>query len=370
MIRVATALLALFAIAGIALADGDDAAFHAALTANDIDALERVGAARPVTRWTDDAWLEAARAAARVNDYARAQRDLEHAIAVSSDDLLVRRAHAELARINSVAGSAGEWTAVAVAHERLVPALHASGDPHATLRALEDLLRANPTYPRRSVVMLAIASTWEREGEGGLAIAWLREARTAATDPVERLRAQAELVRTLVRTRDLAAAERELATLAPTAPRSLVADLRAQLDRAEWRRQVRWAAWCLLAVLVVVAAVGLRRAAHSWRAASRRLLRPPSETLYLLPIAAVLIVVAYTGNPLVAHAVRTIVLAGVGASWVSGAILGGGRIPLRRALVHAAIAVLAVGAITYIAVDDGHLIDFVIETWRSGHELG
>ena len=90
----------------------------------------------------------------------------------------------------------------------------------------------------------------------------------------------------------------------------------------------------------------------------------------MIPIAVVLVVVAYTGNPLVARAIRTIVIAGIAASWIGGAILGGTRIALSRALLHGAAAMLAVAAITYIAVDDGHLIDFVIETWRAGHERG
>jgi hypothetical protein len=37
-------------------------------------------------------------------------------------------------------------------------------------------------------------------------------------------------------------------------------------------------------------------------------------------------------------------------------------------VVQAALAVLAVAAATYLAVDTGHLIDFVVETWRSGPE--
>ena len=89
----------------------------------------------------------------------------------------------------------------------------------------------------------------------------------------------------------------------------------------------------------------------------------------MLPIALVLVLVAHTGNPLVARAVRTIVIAGLVVSWISGAILTE-RVTLRRALAHALCAVLAVGGVTYLAVDNGHLIDFVLETWRAGHERG
>jgi hypothetical protein len=365
----AIALLVLLACARVAAADAEsdaDRAFHAALT--NIDALERVGATRPITRWTDDAWLEAARLAVTARDYPRGRRDLEQAIATSSDPELVRRARAELARLATLVGGAGEWTAVAAEHERLVPLLGAGGDPRATLHALEELVRANPGYPRRVVVMLAIANAWEREDEGERALRWLRDARNGARDAQERLHTHAELVRTLIRLRELADAERELATLA--APPALVDELRRSLERAQWRRSVRWAMWAILALAVGAAAFALRRASASWRAGVRRFVPPPAETIYLVPLAVVLVIVAYTGNPLVARAVRTIVLAGIGASWISGAILGGIRVTLRRAVVHALVALVAVGAVTYLAVDDGHLIDFVLETWRAGHERG
>jgi len=94
-----------------------------------------------------------------------------------------------------------------------------------------------------------------------------------------------------------------------------------------------------------------------------------NAAVILVPLSLVLGVLAVTGNPLGARAVRTIVFAGLVVSWVSGAILAE-RVALRRALAHALCAVLAVGAVTYLAVDDGHLIDFVLETWRAGHERG
>lgn len=353
MIR--AALLLLLACARVAAADADadaDRAFRSALASGDIDALERLGTARPVTRWTDDAWSEAARLAVRAQDYARARRDLEQAIATSGDPLLVRRARTELARIAALVGDSGQWTAVVTEHERLVGEVWDGGDPTATLRALEALVRAHPQYPRRSAAMLSIAAGWEREGEGDAAVRWLREARTQAAVPLDKLRAHAELVRTLIRLRELADAERELVALGPAAPRSLVAELRMRLERATWRRSVRWAMWAVLGLLGAVAAVSLRCVGV------RRLVRPPTETLFLLPLAAVLVAIAYTGNPLVARAVRTIVIAGVAASRISGAILRGRNVTA------------AVAASTYIAVDDGRLIDFVLETWRAGHERG
>jgi uncharacterized membrane protein len=112
----------------------------------------------------------------------------------------------------------------------------------------------------------------------------------------------------------------------------------------------------------------LRRTAGSWRAAGRRLVRPPIEAVFFVPIAGVLVAVASTGNPLVGRAVWGIAIAGVVTSWVTGALLAGSRVTLRRAIVHAVCAMLAVGAATYVAVDHGHLVDFLLETWREGPE--
>ncbi|HUS32368.1 MAG TPA: hypothetical protein VMZ53_27900, partial [Kofleriaceae bacterium] len=119
-------------------------------------------------------------------------------------------------------------------------------------------------------------------------------------------------------------------------------------------------------LLAIAATVLLRRGAGSWRAAGRRLVRPPVEAIFFVPIAAVLIAVASTGNPLVGRAVWGIAIAGVVTSWITGALLGGTRVSLKRAVAHALCAMLAVGAATYVAVDRGHLVDFLVETWREG----
>lgn len=377
-----TALAAAFVICGVALARADtspdgEQAFRAALAAGDLDALEAAGAARPVTRWSDDAWSEAAQLANRTGDFARARRDLEQVLDVETlqraggiavDEQLARRTRLELARLGGVAGTTGEWNQVAAEHERLVAALRATaGDPRPLLRELEQLVTDHDAYPRASSLLISLALGWERDGNTARALDLLMRARTSAKTPLERLHAHAELVRMLTRTGDLDTAAREIDVLAPSATPGLVASLKADLDRAHRRRTWRWLALVVLVGLSVAALIALRRAAGSWRAAGKRLLHPPIEALFMIPIGVVIATIAYTGNPLVARAVRTIVLAGIVASWISGAILDGNPRPSRRRFViQAALAMLAVGAATYLAVDSGHLINFVIETWRNG----
>src|SRR5690349_12491981 len=60
-----------------------------------IDVLEALGAQRPITRWSDDAWSEAARLAERTGDFTRERRDLEQVVAIATDEALARRARAE-----------------------------------------------------------------------------------------------------------------------------------------------------------------------------------------------------------------------------------------------------------------------------------
>jgi hypothetical protein len=337
-----------------------------------LDALEALGGARPVTRWTDDAWSEAARLAEQTGDYARARRDLAEVVAVGTDEALVRRARAALARLGDVAGPAGEWSGVAAEHERLTTRLAAGGDPKPALAELEALVDANPGYPRVALAMIAIAQGWERDGDGARAIAWLRRAEAAAIG-IARWRAGAELARALIRQRALDDARTQIDALArvPDADAVVVAHLRDGLATAERRETVRWLLWAVLAAIAVAAAVALRRGAGSWRAVAARLARVPVEVMFFAPIAVVLVAVAHTGNPLVARAVRAIAIVGTAIAWLSGAMLDGerarsGRVRLVRAVGHAVIAVVAVVAATYLALDRDRMLDLVVETWRSG----
>ena len=369
MTRAAIALIALVALVAPARADDADRAFRDAqqrAIANDpgaVDAFEALGATRPVTAWTDDAWSEAARLAERAGQLDRARRDLEQVIALGTDPQLVRRARGALARLAASTG-AGAWDAIAAEHERLVAQLGA-GDPKLVLAQLEALVRANPRYPRANLARLAIAAGWEREDERDRALGWYEEA--AALEPGRH--AWLEWLRALVRAGHLARAEREITRLehAPETDRASLVEIRRTLDRAELRAWIRRALWGVLAVLAVLAVLVLRRDAGSWRSAARRLVRPPLEVLYLVPIAGVLVAVAHTGNPLVAAAVRAIAIAGVLVAWISGAMLDAVAAPrARRVLLQASLAVVAVVAATYLAVDHDRMIELVLETWHEG----
>jgi hypothetical protein len=193
----------------------------------------------------------------------------------------------------------------------------------------------------------------------------------APAPPADHERALAELARCDIRAAAFDDAGAQIAAVEVVDP-ALARVLRDDLASAERRAQLRWLLWGLLAAIAAAAAFALRRASGSWRAAARRLMRPPLEVWFFAPIAIVLAVIAATGNPLVAHAVRAIALVGIAIGWLSGTILDavrartGTKIRASRAALHAAVAVVAVIAATYLAIDRDRMIDLVVETWRSG----
>lgn len=376
----AIALLASIALArGVAAADVEadaDRAFREAsqrAVAGDrgaIDAFEALGDARPATQWTQHAWAEAARLAERAGDLPRARRALDQVIALGTDEALVERARIAQARL-AAQTEGGRWDAVAVEHDRLVAVIRGGGDPRAALGELEALVRANPAYPRASLARRAIARGWEEEGDRGRAVGVLRDG--AADDPGQRMRL--DLARMLVRAGALEDAARVVhaALAAPDADRAAFRDVLTSIDEEERRGLRRTGLWVVLGVLAFVAAGSLRRATGSWRAAVRRVVRPPIEVLFLLPIAALLVVIAETGNPLVARAVRAIVIAGVVVAWISGSVLEAvrarGSVGAIRMAVQATLALFAVAAASYLAVDRDRVIELLLETWRGGHAL-
>lgn len=379
--QIALAMLALLGARAHAQPSPDDAADRAFREAGQlaaagapeaIAAFEALGAARPVSRWTDDAWAEAARLAENAREFARARHDLEQLLALGTqaDDRLRARAEGALARLADITG-AGQWDAISAEHERLASVIYGGGDPRAALEVLEALARANPSYPRISTVRLTLAVGWEGEGEGARALTWFGAAAEGARDePGQHVRL--EYARALVRAGDLDAAATELEALDPgKVDRGGAAQVREALATARRRAWIRRALWLVLASALVLAAAALRRDRGGWRAAGRALIRPPTEAVFLVPVALVLAVVAHSGNPLVARAVTLISVAGVLAAWLSGARLEAARtrtgaLGAGRLALHVAVVVIALGAAVYLIVDRGHLLDLIGETVRGG----
>ncbi|MFN0247326.1 MAG: tetratricopeptide repeat protein [Kofleriaceae bacterium] len=372
---------------GAAIASGDaeaDAALRAAIARSATDAagatadLEALGARRPLTRWSDNAWSEAARLSEAVGDYARARRALEQVIAIDMDRVMVTRARATIERLAANTGD-GQWDAIAREHDRLVSAIFAGGDPHDDLAALEELVRANPAYPRAVVACVAIARGYEMEGDADIALAWMRRAGDSAGPDERGQRTRLELARMAIRAGELEVASRELADLRANVAtdRAAWANAMSDLATAHSRRWVRRAAWGLLALLAFAAIARLARdlgtsetgTRFAWGAALRRIVRPPVEVVFMLPLAGLVVAIAVANNPLVARSIASISAAGIVIAWISGVLVDVARERERsrvRLALHLTCVVIAVAGVFFLAVERG-VIQLLIETWRGGH---
>jgi len=251
----------------------------------------------------------------------------------------------------------------------------------AELRATADQLAAAEVIRRADA--LAHAS-WPGADDTALWLAdWLcrtgrrADARTRYEPLVARNLAHAlhHAAGCAIEARDWPLAER-LAERLPAidpADRRVRDDLRASAARGQ--RRARWylASWIALAIAFTALLASLAEA--SWRGprgARGSALHPPIEVVFLAPVAAVLIGVAFTAHRLIAPAVATIAIGGLVLAYLSGAALDHLRRHHRRArargLLHLALCIVSVVALAYIALTRDHLLDLLVETVRFGPE--
>ena len=100
--------------------------------------------------------------------------------------------------------------------------------------------------------------------------------------------------------------------------------------------------------------------------------QPPTEVLYIGPVALVLVLATLAIDQLIASAVVQISIAGFVAAWVSGATLDllrrRDRAVRMRSLVHALACGALVLAVGYIAMTRADLLDMLGETIKFGPE--
>lgn len=137
------------------------------------------------------------------------------------------------------------------------------------------------------------------------------------------------------------------------------------------RNRDAWMLRCGIAFALVLLGLGTSLADACLRGGRRRpSWMPPTEVMFLGPVAVVLVVAAFTTHELVAPAVLIVSIGGIALAYVSGITLdtlrARGR-PLRlRALLHAAACVAGVAALLYIALMRHQLLDLVLETMEFG----
>jgi hypothetical protein len=366
------------AVATPAIADPGDARFAAATQragggdlAGAVTDFEAIAAELPGSPWADDALVEAGRIAIRLGDVERARRDLSAVIERYADGRAARAARVELARLDAATGG-GAWVDVAAAHDAVVAAVGRYGDPRPHLERLEALLREHPAYPRGAAARIWLGDRWAQQGAWDRALRWFRDAGVVATEPAQRRRAAVREIEALTALERFGAAEAAIGRLAadPSADPLAIARVRDGVQTGRERYRIRVAAWIVLGAMGGLALFVLWRATGGVAAAARRLIRPPTEVIYAVPVATIVIAASTAGNRLVGRAVLWISIGGLLIAWLSGAALGAatarGPIAPVRAIAHAAGAALAVAALAYLAIVDDRLIDMVRETWKHG----
>jgi len=145
---------------------------------------------------------------------------------------------------------------------------------------------------------------------------------------------------------------------------------------ARGRRRARWytAAWLAVAAALLALIGSLAEALARTSPGTRRAaLRPPIEAVFLAPVAAVLVGIAFTAHRLIAPAVAMISVGGVALTWLSGATLerlrAAGRARRLRSVAHVVACIVGVAALAYIALTRDNLIDALLETVRFGPDV-
>jgi hypothetical protein len=285
---------------------------------------------------------------------------------------------------------------VATAAARRATALRALIGPHgetaALARDLAQLIARTDTTPPDEVIRTGdalAAAAWPGAPRAALWLAdWLRRsgrpgdaaeryAGVAARWPGrpearEALRGEAGCA---LDARDWSRAEALAGRLPAAEPADRIIRDDVLAAAARGRRVARWylaaqltIAGALAALLASLAEAMLRSPPGGRRAA----LRPPIEVVYLVPVAGVLIGVAFTAHRLIAPAVAVISAGGVALTWLSGSALeqlrATGRPRGLRAAGHVLACLAGVAALAYIALVRDNLLDALIETVRLGPE--
>jgi hypothetical protein len=357
-----------FVLTLVLIAGSEDDFYAAMALERDGDAAAAAAALRRVADGTDafadDALAELARLyEEQLGEPVKALAAWDEILRRFPDSRMATRADKRAAALRESLGP-GNASAAAVAEWQRI--LHAFGTvPHAESVAHADaLVRDHPDFPAAAQAAFWAGTVVELDGDlAGAEARWRAVADRWPTSDAAR-RAERRIGDLLLDRGDLDGAE--------VAYRAAGGDAGAKLAAARWRARAVVLAWIVLVALAAGAIVDARRLAGTWRGAGAALARPPSEALYLLPVAIGLVAAGYSENWAIAHALAFMCAGGLALAWLSGALLEAARrnggLRGARVAAHIAAAVVAVGAICYLAVTRERLVDMLIETIRFGAE--
>jgi hypothetical protein len=274
------------------------------------------------------------------------------------------------------AQTAGGADAVEAQRRFLVIRQGFAGRPEAESFAMADaLVREHPGWAGAPAVALWVAAIEARQGRYAIALRRYLDAAERYPVPEVRfdaLRGAGDMALRLGRYDEAARHYRALDPGDDPGRRAAIDEALGQVVSARGRS--RWFALSASAVgagfLALV--ISLVVAARSPRVALRSLWPPPTEVLYLVPVALILGALSWADFQGLGPAVTAISTAGTASAWISGAALGlrrrrGSRMGVAVA-VHALAAALAVIGMVYAAMYENELIDPILDTIRFGPE--
>jgi len=351
------------ALSGLAGPDDDETAQR----------LERTARRYPENRQAADALYTAATLREeRLSQPGLALALYQELVARYPDHRTARAAERRMATLSRLLGPAGDGAAAHAVFEDLRE--RSSGRPDAAVvRDAEQLLAAHPHWAGAYDVGMWLGEMELRQGHYGAAHGRFRAAAERASTARDRMSALLGAAEAATRSGAFDAADALLAAIAlddDPASRSIVSEARSEVASARRRaRAARWAAWTLAAALLALALL-LLLAARGARPALSLLWPPPLEALYLAPVAAVLFAIATTGYQGLATAVGWVSAGGVAIAWLSGAGLEQRRRATqgyrRWVAVHIVVVMVAVLALTVVAVWHAGLIEPILETLAHG----
>ncbi len=272
-------------------------------------------------------------------------------------------------------GAGGKGAAALAAYTDVLQRFHLR-DQSDSIRRMEALVRTFPKWSGLPKAMLWLGARHEGANRLAQADKWYRaaaelaEQRTTAPDRDEHLFEAYRGAGTIAARRgqfDRARGYFERMPVGDDASKRhardrLLADLGARKRRTTWYV-------IAIGVLVLLLGAGiasLRLNSESWAASARALLRPPTEIVFMIPIAGVLMLASFTGHHPTAKAVTIITFGSLVITWLNGVAISTPKSSQLRTWLHLAGSGIAALALIYIAL---HLTD-LIDQMKTALRLG
>ena len=243
----------------------------------------------------------------------------------------------------------------------------------ASVKRVEELLDKYPSWSGRPRALLWLADLHGKEGNSDAAIDRYVEAATAAPGSSVAFAGYRGAGGVALAADRFDDAERYFRLMPINGDPSRQRDFEHALlllDHARLRARFYQLAFIILFVIAGALGLALWRSTGSARAGLARLTRPPTECIYMAPIATLFILAGYGHPDSIGPAVALICVVSFAFIWLSGAGLdaaGAAHQRMgRRVAAHIFATLLAVTAICYIAVHRTRLIDQILTTVRFG----